>query len=160
MYHFCVKIHSTVALRLNAVYDIPEKFHFDQSSKSSNNLSVLNRVSLDNADRLIIGHLNINCLRNKFEMLREIVQDNLEILLISEKLDPSNPSSQFAIESFSSPFPLDRNSSRGGIMLFVREEIFSRFFSEYKPNNSVENILIEKNLRSKKWLLSCSCNPI
>ena len=90
-------------------------------------------------------------------MLREIVQDKLDILLISErKVDPSFPSSQFAIESFSSPFRLDRNSSGGGIVLFVREEIPSKLLSEYKSNSSVENIFIETNLRSKTWLLSCS----
>ena len=73
-------------------------------------------------------------------MLREIVQDKLDILLISErKVDPSFPSSQFAIESFSSPFRLDRNSS-GGIVLFVREEIPSKLLSKYKPNSSVENL--------------------
>ena len=45
-------------------------------------------------------------------------------------------------------------------MLFVREEIPSELLSEYKPNNSVENIFKEINLRSTKWFLSCSCNPI
>ena len=44
-------------------------------------------------------------------------------------------------------------------MLFVREEIPSKLLSEYKPNSSVENIFIEINLRSKKWLLSCCYNP-
>ena len=94
-----------------------------KSKESSNGLSVLDRVRLNNAGRLIIGHLNINSLRNKFEMLPETVQDKLDILLISEtKLDPSFPSSQFAIEGFSSPSWLDRNSSGGGIMLLVRED--------------------------------------
>ena len=93
-------------------------------------------------------------------MLQEIVQDKLDILMISEtKVDPSFPSSQFPIESFSSSFRLDRNSSGGGIMLFVREEIPSKLLSEYKPNSSVENIFSEINLRSKKWLVSCSCSP-
>ena len=41
-------------------------------NESGNNLSILDRVRLNNVDRLIIGHLNINSLRNKFEMLREI----------------------------------------------------------------------------------------
>ena len=44
-------------------------------------------------------------------------------------------------------------------MLFVREEIPSKLLCQYKPNSSVENILIEINLPSKKWLLSCSYNP-
>ena len=68
-----------------------------KSSEWSNNLSILGHVRLNNADRLIIGHLNINSLRNKFEMLREIVQDNLDILLVSKtKVDPSFPSSLLA----------------------------------------------------------------
>ena len=112
-----------------------------KNNESGNNLSILDRVRLNNADRLIIDHLNINSLRNKFEMLREIVQDKLDILLVSEtKVDPSFPLNQFAIKGFSVPFRLDRNSSGGGIMLFVREEIPSKLLSEYKPNSSVENI--------------------
>ena len=123
-----------------------------KSKESSNDLGVLDRVRLNNADRLIIGHLNINSLRNKFEMLRETVQDKLDILLISEtKGDPSFPSSQFAIEEgFSSPFRLDRNSSGGGIMLFVREELPSKPLSKYKQNSSVENIFIEKKIKIKE----------
>ena len=93
-------------------------------------------------------------------MPREIAQDKLDILLISEtKVDLSFHSSQFAIDGFSSPFRLDRNSSGGGIILFVREKIPSKILSEYEPNSSVENTFIEINLESKKWLLSCSFNP-
>ena len=44
-------------------------------------------------------------------------------------------------------------------MLFDREEIPSKLLSEYKPNSSVENIFIEINLRSNKWLLSGTYNP-
>ena len=59
-------------------------------NESGNNLSILDCVRLNNADRLIMAHLNINSLRNKFEMLPEIVQDKLDILLVSEtKVDPS-----------------------------------------------------------------------
>ena len=92
----------------------------DDSSQSvkSNDLYVLDRVRLNNADMLIIGHLNINSLRNNFEMLREIVQNKLNIMLISgtKSSCPSFPSSQFSIKDFRSPFWLVRNSSGGGIM--------------------------------------------
>ena len=64
-------------------------------------------------------------------MLPEIVHDKLDILLVSEtKVDPSFPSNQFAMDGFSFPFRLDRNSLGGGIMLFVREEIPSKLLSE------------------------------
>ena len=44
-------------------------------------------------------------------------------------------------------------------MLFVRDEIPSKILSEYKRNSSAENMFIEVNLRSNKWLLSWSYNP-
>ena len=57
-------------------------------------------------------------------MLQEIVQDKLDILLVSEtKVDPSFPSSQFSIKGFNSPFWFDRDSSGSGIKVFVTEEI-------------------------------------
>ena len=37
-----------------------------KSKESSNDLTVLDCVRSNNADRLIIGHLNIDSLRNKF----------------------------------------------------------------------------------------------
>ena len=109
------------------------------ANSSESNLNTLDRVRLNNANRLIICHLDINSLRNKFEMLQEIVQDKLDILLVSEiKVRPCFPSSQFGIKDFSVPCWLNRNSSVGGIMLFVREEIPSKFFSQYEPNSSAQ----------------------
>ena len=66
------------------------------------------------------------------------------------KVDSSFPSNQFVMEGFNFPFRLDRNSSGGGIMLFVMDEIFSKHLSQYKPNSSVENIFVEINLQSKQ----------
>ena len=93
-------------------------------------------------------------------MLHQIVHQKLDILLVSEtKVDPSFPSSNLRWRVLALHFKLDRNSSGSGIMLFVREEIPSKLLSEYKPNSSVENIFIEINLRSNKWLLSGTYNP-
>ena len=51
-------------------------------------------------------------------MLRQIVQNKLNIFLVSEtKVDLSFPSSQFAIEGFSVPFRLERNSAQLKIYL-------------------------------------------
>ena len=44
-------------------------------------------------------------------------------------------------------------------MLFVREQIPSKLLSGYKWSSSVENVFIEINLSSNKWLLPCSYNP-
>ena len=49
-------------------------------------------------NRIILGHLNINSLRNKFESLQEQINKNVDILLISEiKLDNSFLTGQFLI---------------------------------------------------------------
>ena len=49
-----------------------------------NNLSFPDHVNLNNPDRSFIGYLKKKFLTNKFEMLREIVKENLYIFLTSE----------------------------------------------------------------------------
>ena len=45
-----------------------------------------------NLNKLIMAHLNVNSLRNKLEFLKEQIQDNIDILMISEtKIDASFP---------------------------------------------------------------------
>ena len=60
---------------------------------AGNRMNILHEIRIKNANRLIIGHLNVNSLRNKFEMLEELIKDKIDIFLISEtKLDSSFPS--------------------------------------------------------------------
>ena len=80
-----------------------------------------------NLNKLIIAHLNVNSLRNKFELLKEQIQDNIDILMIYEtKIDASFPIGQFFLNGYSTPFRLDRNAYGGGILLYVREDIPSK----------------------------------
>ena len=72
-----------------------------------------------NLNKLIIAHLNVNSLRNKPEFLKEQIQDNIDILMISEtKIDASFPIGQFLLNSYSTPFRLDRNVHGGGYYMF------------------------------------------
>ena len=72
----------------------------------------------------IIGHLNINSIHNKFEMLSMSVVQYVDILVLSEtKLDSTFPSIQFLINGFSVPHRIDQNSKGGGILSYVREKI-------------------------------------
>ena len=64
------------------------------------------------------GHININSIRNKFEMLSNSIKGNLDILMIYEtKLGLTFPSNQFTIEAYAAPIRFDRNSRGGGILL-------------------------------------------
>ena len=104
-----------------------------------------------------MAHLNINSVRNKFELLINIIKDNTDILMISEtKLDSSFPKGQFQLHGYSEPCRLDRNGYGGGILLYKREDIPSKII-ESKMN--IEGFFVELNLRRKKWLLCCSYNP-
>ena len=70
------------------------------------------------------GHININSIRNKFEMLSNSIKENLDISVIYEtKLGLTFPSNQFTIEAYAAPIRFDRNSRGGGILLYIREEI-------------------------------------
>ena len=60
-------------------------------------------------------HLNINPLASKFDQLKLIIGNNIDILIITEtKTDSSFLNSQFMIEGFSMPFSLDRPRFGGG----------------------------------------------
>ena len=50
--------------------------------------------------------------------------------MISEtKLDETFPEGQFLMDGFTEPYRMDRNTNRGGIALYVREDMPSRKMS-------------------------------
>ena len=75
-------------------------------------------------NKLILGHLNINSARNKFQALKYIINNNTNLLLISDtKLDDSFPTAQFQMKGFSVPYRYDRNRKSGGLLLYIRKDI-------------------------------------
>ena len=82
---------------------------------SDNVSTILKGVRLNNLNRIIIGNLNINSLPGKFEALKCIIAENIDILILTEtKIDTTYPISQFMIEGYSKPYRLDRNKHGGG----------------------------------------------
>ena len=85
---------------------------------------VLKDIRKSNVNKLIFGQLNINSLRNKFDMVSELIKGFVDIFMISEtKLDDSFPEGQFFLDGYHTPFRFDRNGNGGGILLYVREDI-------------------------------------
>ena len=63
-----------------------------------------------NQNKLVTADININSLRNKFQLLTKKAKRDVGILLISEtKIDESFPDSQFKIDGFRNPHKVDRN---------------------------------------------------
>ena len=118
----------------------------------------LRDIRIKNLNHIVFAHLDINSLRNKFDLLTDLIMGNVSVLVISKKkLDDSFPTGQFEIPGFASPFRLDRNQNGGGIIVFVREDIPVKYlFSEDKP---IEAFFFELNFRKRKWLVCCSYNP-
>ena len=93
-------------------------------------------------DKLILSHVNVNSIRNKFDSLVYMLDKNVDIFLISEtKLDDSSPSAQFKIEGFTTPYRYDRNDKGGVLLLYIREDIPSRLL-QCKSQCNIERLSV------------------
>ena len=118
---------------------------------------MLKYLRCNNLNKSAFGHLNINPVRNIFELLSEQVRANVDVLRISGmKIDDSFLIGNFLIHGFSPPYRLDCDLESGGIMLDIRENIPSNLLAINKE--SIESLYVELNLQNKKYLLNCSYN--
>ena len=80
-------------------------------------------LGLEHFNTLIVGHLNINSIRTKFEIIAETIT-NFDIFLISEsKIDSTFPNMQFKINGYKL-FRRDRNRFGGSLMLYLSHVSF------------------------------------
>ena len=85
---------------------------------------VLRGIRKSNINTLVFGQLNIYSLRNKFDMLSEMIKGFVDLSMISEtKLADSFPGGQFFIVDYHTPFRFDRIGNGHGILLYIREDI-------------------------------------
>ena len=75
------------------------------------------------------------------------------------KLDESFLVSQFLIPGFENPISLDRSSSGGGIILYIRKGIPFNLLKSNCLSANAEAFLVEVKIGKKKWFLCCSYNP-
>ena len=94
--HFNNYGNSVFAKNISEIFlDISES-----SSIFENDLSKIKMQRLEHFHTLIVCHLNINSIINKFEMIAEIIK-NFDIFLISEsKIDSNFPNMQFRINGY------------------------------------------------------------
>ena len=130
----------------------------DSTVWNSNARQSLKNIRISNINKLILGHLNINSIRNNFDLFSEQIKRLTDALIVSEtKLDDSFAEGQFLIEDFYSPFRFDRNKNGGGVMLYVREDISAKLLSH--GFSFAERFFGEINFYKEKWLINCSYNP-
>ena len=133
----------------------------DEPQKCENFTDFLFNIRKHHSNKIIMAHININSLRNKFDMLTNSVSEYIDILMISEtKLDDTFPHALYHLKDFSNPYRLDRNSHGGGILVYVRDNIPSNLVKLDQKLENFEGFFIELELSKKnKWLLSYSYNP-
>ena len=101
----------------------------------------------------MIGHLNIKSLRNKFEILEKLIKDKINI---RDKNWQFFSIKHVVNKGYSTLFRLDRNQNCKDLLLNVRKDLLFKILKEGTPEKPIENFFVKINLRSKKWLLSCS----
>ena len=118
---------------------------------SSDNFVGLKQLRYENSFTIIIGHITINSVRDKFESLFDLANANLDALLISEtKADETFLELQFIIEEFSEPYRLDRTVNGGGVLLYAEEDIPTKSIKWMRVSGSFDDLSLELNLRNKK----------
>ena len=107
------------------------------------------QLKLSNPHKIILGHLNINSLRNKFESIADVIQGTFDIFLLSEtKFDESFTDKQFRLNNYKI-FRKDRNRYGGGIMFYVNENLPCKILTT-EIDNLTETIFLEVNVQSSK----------
>ena len=69
--------------------DKPYSFEYPNNKSAinqsvSHNINELKSIPLKNVNNIIIAQININSIRNKFELLSHYVSGNMDILIITE----------------------------------------------------------------------------
>ena len=117
---------------------------------------------LKNRKQFKIGLLNINSVRYKFEVIREILHENIiDLFAIQEtKIDDSFPQGQFSVSQYKT-YRKDHKVNEGGLMLLVRND-FPQFrrtdlenFSINNYNGRIEILAVEIHIRKEKWIFLC-----
>ena len=103
-------------------------FHRSEAENDINDAKKgLKKIKTQSPDKLMFDHLNINSVRNKSEPLIYTIDNNIDVLLISEtKLDDSFPIAQFHMKDFIVSYRNGSNGKGSGLLLYNREDIQSR----------------------------------
>ena len=109
--------------------ELPVSVDFEDTSSllqraDSNTETVLKNIRLKKLNR--IGHLNINSIRNKFGQSFQIINNSVDVLLVSEtKINSSFPAANFFIQVYAIPCRLERTADGDAIFLYIRDNVSS-----------------------------------
>ena len=115
-----------------------------------NPIDSIRKLKLSSPHKIILGHLNINSLRNKFESIADVIQGTFDIFFYQKlklmEVSPINSFAQISIEYFKK------------IMFYVNENPSCKNLTTGIDNWTV-TIFFEVNVQSSKWLLEDFYKP-
>ena len=89
---------------------------FEQRKTSE--LNDLRSLRIQNPRNIIFSYLNINSIRYKFDNLKTIINENIDILCIVEsKIDKYFTTAQFMLPGYDKPYRLDISARKGGLLV-------------------------------------------
>ena len=94
------------------------------------------------ANSIIVGHLNINSIRNKFALAENIIRTFDLFLIAGSKLDSTFPMNQFRIHGYKI-FRRDCNRFESDLMLYINENIPCKPLSNHPNFSDLELIATE-----------------
>ena len=99
---------------------------FENNKECSNAFQSVQKHRLQNPKNSVIGLLNVNSLRDKFEAVEELVKDKVDICFFSQtKIDETFPNQQFMINGYKL-VRRDRNCHVGDILCHINENFPSK----------------------------------
>ena len=102
--------------------EISQNGNIDEDRGHQDANQIFTGIRLKNFNNIIIAYLNINSFVSKYDALKTIIPNNVDIMVVGEtKLDDSYATSQFNIAGYSYPFRLNRDKHGGGLLIYVRE---------------------------------------
>ena len=107
-----------------------------------------------NEKDLLLCHLNINSIQNKFEELIDIMKKSrVQIMAVSEsKIDGSYPDSQFLVPGYYL-HRKDRKKGGGGVLMLVSSKIQSKRIIIDRKYKTIEPLALEIGLKSGKAIV-------
>ena len=111
--------------------------------------------------RVTVWRGEMNLIGQFFFNIREVIcKAQLEIIALSgKKLNSEFPDAQFKIDGYHfPPFLKDCEENRGGLLIFVRNDIITRRLQDFDPKD-LECVCIELTLSKKKWAICSIYRP-
>ena len=117
----------------------------------TNSLPELESLGIRNHNNVIFSYLNINSITNKFDNLKLIIGEHVDIFCVAEtKIDNSFPTAQFSWPGYHKPNRLDILDRRGGLLVYIKSHLPFRRLKNYIMPKIIQIIPFELNLRKEK----------